>query len=884
MRTRSLALATLTLLPTLLAAAWAQPASMLLDLGKEVFFASPLGQFDRTGREPVELDGVLYFLSNDEVHGFELWRTDGTAAGSMILQDTCPGICGSFPDFLTAFRHKMYWSAFDGLHSLLLVSDGTPQGTGPAFGSGSPVASHSLFPLGEAGGRLLLSGLSGDGSNGELWATDGTAAGFVRLRSFRVPESPSAARPSLIGRAGGFLVFSIGSETQHESLWATDGTVAGTVQLNAGAPGVAFTGRVFNPFVVAVGSRLFFEALGPTGDEAWVSDGTAAGTHPLAGVFADGRIAAVGSQLFFFRTTAGGSALWKSDSTLAGATLVKDLSGLPDESSFGGLIAAGSRLFFWGSRNLWVSDGTEAGTHPVREVPGLLGLFQFAMGDRLGFFVSDAPQGYHPWVSDGTAASTHEVAADVRLSSDWFSGVGSLGGRWLFDSRDSEGWFLWASDGSPGNLTRVTALDLQTSPFLSPLTDLNGTMLFFGSDFTTGVNLWRTDGSAGGTFPVENLVPPGSDTDFIPFAPQLAVIGSRLFFDLNFSIWETDGTAAGTRQVPATSAFRLTGLDQAAAKVGNSLYFIASESPSSLVKTDGTDAGTVVLHSFGSNETLSRPTAVGDRLFFAVTDFGPLRTALWTSDGTAAGTKPIAAAHTFRNPTFWSALGLRLLFTDADAAGVELWASDGTPAGTRRLKRIAAVKPGQGLSVNPGLPDGFLAVAAGRVFFAGDDGAHGSELWVSDGTAAGARMLVNIARGASGSAIGSFAAVGNRVFFAADDGVHGRELWVTNGTAAGTRMVADIVPGARSSYLGNLTAVDGLLLFAADDGVHGLEPWVSDGTRAGTRMLQDVAPGPLPSSPSGFFLSGHEVYFTANDATHGFELWAMPLEALTEHP
>src|SRR5947209_3358618 len=149
MRTRSLALATLTLLPTLLVAARAQPASMVVDLGKELYFGTPVGAFDRTGREPTELDGVLYFLSNDHIHGFEIWRTDGTAAGTLLLQDACPGICSNFPAFFTAFRHKMYWSSSDGLHPLLIASDGTPQGTGPAFGPGSPATSHALPPLGE---------------------------------------------------------------------------------------------------------------------------------------------------------------------------------------------------------------------------------------------------------------------------------------------------------------------------------------------------------------------------------------------------------------------------------------------------------------------------------------------------------------------------------------------------------------------------------------------------------------------------------------------------------------------------------------------------------------------------------------------------------------
>jgi len=883
MRTRSLTLATLALLTTVLAAARAQPASMLLDLGKEPSFASPLGSFDRIGRTAVELDGVLYFRSNDNIHGVELWRTAGTAASTLMLQDTCPGLCSSLPAFFTAFRHKMYWTAFDGLHNLLFVSDGTPRGTGPAFGPGSSAASHSLAPLGEAGGRLLLSGLSADGSKGELWVTDGTAFGTVRLWSFRVPASPSAARPSLIGRAGGFLVFSIGSQTQRESLWATDGTAAGTVQLNAGAPGVTFTGNAFAPPVVALGGRLFFEAFGTTGGP-WVSDGTAAGTHPLAGV--ESNVAAVGSQLFFFRTTAGGRALWKSDATLAGATLVKDFSGLPEEGSPGGLFAAGHRLFFWGSRNLWVSDGTEAGTRPAWPLPGpQLGRYMFAVGDRLGFFLFDGFHDFHPWVSDGTAAGTYPVAADLLPGSGMFSGLGVLGGRWLFDARDRQGWFLWSTDGSPDSLTKVAPLDLQTSPFLSPLADLNGTMLFFsGEPGTDGVtDLWRSDGSAGGTFQVDRLVPVRGFDGTLPPTP-LALIGDRLFFSYDFALWVTDGTAAGTLTVPATSNLEVLGLD-GAAKIGGSLYFIASGTGEALVKTDGTEAGTTILHSFDRGLPEQR-AVVGNRLFFSVSIYtDPVQTSLWTSDGTAAGTKPVDTGHVFQHPAFWAALGSSLLFSNVDAAGIELWASDGTAAGTRRLNRIAPLKPGQQPSFNLNyFQPGSFAFAGGRVFFAGDDGIHGRELWVSDGTAAGTRMLADIARGASGSSVASFAAVGNRVFFAADDGVHGRELWVTNGTAAGTRLVADIVPGARSSYLGKLAGVGGLLLFSADDGVHGHEPWVSDGTRAGTRMVQDVAPGPLPSNPSGFFLSGHEIYFIANDATHGFEIWNMPREALTENP
>src|SRR5215470_13490796 len=110
MKARSLALAVLALLPALLGAAWAQPASMVLDIEDAVTVESPLGlpqvveaPFLSPGRfpvEPVELDGALYFHASDGIHGSELWRSDGTAAGTFMLSDVCPGICSSGPFWL----------------------------------------------------------------------------------------------------------------------------------------------------------------------------------------------------------------------------------------------------------------------------------------------------------------------------------------------------------------------------------------------------------------------------------------------------------------------------------------------------------------------------------------------------------------------------------------------------------------------------------------------------------------------------------------------------------------------------------------------------------------------------------------------------------------
>ena len=124
------------------------------------------------------------------------------------------------------------------------------------------------------------------------------------------------------------------------------------------------------------------------------------------------------------------------------------------------------------------------------------------------------------------------------------------------------------------------------------------------------------------------------------------------------------------------------------------------------------------------------------------------------------------------------------------------------------------------------------------------------------------------------------AGAGSRLFFVVDDETEGSELWTSDGSAAGTRLVVDLHPGPVGFYPQGLTAIDGRLVFAADDGTSGLEPWVSDGTAPGTRRLGDLAPGADASSPGPVVAAGSYVFFGAWDPVHGRELWALPRAAL----
>jgi ELWxxDGT repeat protein len=96
----------------------------------------------------------------------------------------------------------------------------------------------------------------------------------------------------------------------------------------------------------------------------------------------------------------------------------------------------------------------------------------------------------------------------------------------------------------------------------------------------------------------------------------------------------------------------------------------------------------------------------------------------------------------------------------------------------------------------------------------------------------------------------SFAPLGDRFLLVFSDGVHGEELWETDGTTGGTRMVRDICPGiCNGAGSWDYAVHGGRVYFPGNDGVHGEELWASDGTPQGTRMVVDQRPGPESSNP-----------------------------------
>ncbi len=283
--------------------------------------------------------------------------------------------------------------------------------------------------------------------------------------------------------------------------------------------------------------------------------------------------------------------------------------------------------------------------------------------------------------------------------------------------------------------------------------------------------------------------------------------------------------------------------------VNGTLFFTAISYSSEnsfygLWRSDGTESGTVFVKELSRENYTWEAwnfTAFKNELFFTAFDetYGY---ELWCSDGTAEGTfvvKDIYAGGYDSNPMFLTVVEDRLFFVANDGIhGEALWSSDGTKEGTALVKDII---PGTGST-----PLTYLTAANSMLFFITNDGIHGEELWSSDGTADGTVLVKDIYPGEYDSinyyGRFPFTAFEDNLFFIANDGAHGDELWRSDGTEAGTVLVKDIYPGlgaALDYFDTSLIVANDLLFFQANDLVNGQELWRSDGTEAGTEIVKE---------------------------------------------
>lgn len=486
---------------------------------------------------------------------------------------------------------------------------------------------------------------------------------------------------------------------------------------------------------------------------------------------------------------------------------------------------------------------------------------------------------------------TYNSVAQAVMLDDNHSLEGLVFNGKIFLISDSDST-IWTSDGTPTGTKQLTTVKVDN-------TDrgiLNNVIYFTGISTANGSELWQTDGTAGNTKMVADILAGAESStpdDFFTYNNKLYFTATTPTYGRE--LYEYKGSGSPTR-VSDINPGAGDAFDDPNYYIHNSIaYFEAF---------DGTNKSYYTLKTGGVAKLMEFPTGfqsggffsmnfthLGNTVFFSLNNSGGNTLNLYKTDGTAGNTSLVRAFSGGAFSYFFQMVPFKnkLLFSATDVGtNTELWSTDGVTT-----KMVKDINPGSEGS-NPLLLNS--VILNNKLIFMAFTDDSGAELWSTDGTEEGTSMLKDINTDSKEGSdpflwpvIREFdysnpdyqsmefynrtANFNGYIFFSAMDGSGGAQLWKTNGTSAGTVLVKKINSssyddGVDDSYIYTNRGI----VFGGDDGVNGTEPWFSDGTKENTKMLANINPNASPegdSDPSFLFIWKGDIYLTADNGNSG---------------
>ncbi|HIF90627.1 MAG TPA: hypothetical protein EYQ58_03685, partial [Candidatus Poseidoniales archaeon] len=474
------------------------------------------GTGDGQVRYITKMGNNLYFQAEDtHANGTELWKSDGTASGTIMLKDICPQVnCDGNPrpgdtlgynQEMTVIGNTLYFEASSTYCASspctteLWKTDGTTSGTVmvKAFDQGQL---KYMTPV----GNTLFFQADDSISGRELWKSDGTESGTMMVKDINTEISDLGSSPYGLTPIGNTLFFTADDGINGQAqLWKSDGTETGTVQvLNLSVTSGAA--------LKAIGDTLhFWGNNGTNGTEPWKYDTASplSASNPIMVkdiTSGSGSTSSnmnlrtvVGNTMYFAVGSSSDSVLWKTDGTENGTVLVDNSQPSADRpkgiDSGGGIHKVGNKIFFGATKNtqwqdggveLWTSDGTANGTYLVKDIcPGYCNSYPrnfFTLGDIVFFSANDGTNGTELWRSDGTESGTMMVQEiNPGGSSAIYGNYVLLGDTVYFSATNStygpnELWSMTNVTGNPAGSASIsphsTSVLLNVDEEMTPIT------------------------------------------------------------------------------------------------------------------------------------------------------------------------------------------------------------------------------------------------------------------------------------------------------------------------------------------------------------------------------------------------------------------------------
>lgn len=681
----------------------------------------------------------IFFVATDGVHGYELWTSNGTQAGTFMVKDIYEGTYGSFEEYsasdpFTQFNGSLYFTCRRGWYTQaeLWKTDGTSEGTIPIkyytypsdfWGiAGSPKVSNGILFF---AGRGIAGGT-------ELWKSDGTDAGTTMIKDI-TPGPNGTFISDLISKDNKLYFFA----KEYSQLWVSDGSEANTIMVKDFEKGFLTADFHINPFLHK--NSIYFKHLDENNKIIlWKTDGTREGTIPLPHI------------KFEFPD------FWPY-------VIINDKVFM----SINDPVVGGEPYALYNDSLHLVKDITRAGSYPFD-------LFNY--NNKLYFQVEKSFSERELWQSDGTKQKTNPLKSISSFSDEWlkpaprtffFKPLNNL--LYFFAEDEQHPAGLWQTDGTPENTAYVTEVAL---PYY---TDIRSHSLSYGIAknnliFNSGYpeeQTYKSNGTAQGTSVIINAL------------SQFAEFGDKVYFLTSNSLLQTTDLANFTTVSQGIiSNYHFSENANLLFSTGNQLFVKINKNELWILNNGNLE----LIKTFDTNTEIKELTFFDNKLFFSASSGNSTaqNQELWVSDGTTAGTQIFkeinVSTQKGSSPSHLKVINDKLYLVANDGInGNEVWISNGQSNGTTLLKNINIAAADAITNFSPS-----FTLFENEVYFTALSLENGIELWKTDGTNENTKLVVDLNTGIGSSSPKELIVSNGNLLFSATNGISGRNIWIYN--------------------------------------------------------------------------------------------------------